>query len=72
MKYPNFMTVTTYFYRLCRTLCELSWGFQVIYNGDDQNDPRIEFVYCNQFVVIRTNDEAKQWYKILRENIIQR
>lgn len=63
--YPNFMNVFSPYYKLCNKLCKLNWGFQVIYNGDDRDDPRIEFIYRNDYAVIRTTEDADKWLKIL-------
>lgn len=48
-------------------LCKREWGFQVIYNGDDRNDPRIEFVYRNELAVIRNANDADRWINILEK-----
>ena len=45
----------------------MRWDFSIIYNGDDRNDPRIEFVYRNGIAVIRTTEDAIKWLKVLNE-----
>ena len=63
----NFMNVFSKHYKLCNKLCEMEWDFQVIYNGDDRCDPRIEFVYRNEIAVVRTTKDADEWLKVLNE-----
>ena len=63
----NFMKVFSKHYKLCKKLCDMEWDFNVIYNGDDRGDPRIEFVYRNEIAVIRTTKDAKEWLKVLNE-----
>lgn len=53
--------------KLVNKLCKMNWGFQVIYNDDDMDDPRIEFVYRNEYAVIRSKRDAKVWLQVLRK-----
>lgn len=63
----RFTNVFSPYYRLMDELCKREWGFQVIYNDDDKNDPRIEFVYRNELAVVRNIDDAKMWLNVLNE-----
>lgn len=62
-----FTNVFSPYYKLMNELCKRKWGFQVIYNDDDKNDPRIEFTYRNELAVIRNFKDADYWLNVLDE-----
>lgn len=64
----NFVNVFSKHYKLLNELCKRCWGFTVIYNDDDKNDPRIEFVYRNEYAVVRTTEDAEYWLNVLDEH----
>lgn len=63
----RFTNVFSPYYKLMNELCKREWGFEVIYNGDDKNDPRIEFVYRNELAVVRNLKDADYWLNVLEE-----
>lgn len=61
----RFTNVFSPYYKLMNELCKREWGFNVIYNGDDQNDPRIEFIYRSEVAVVRNLKDADYWLNVL-------
>lgn len=63
----RFTNVFTPYYKLMNELCKREWGFRVIYNDDDRDDPRIEFIYRNELAVVRNANDADRWINILEK-----